>query len=156
MGWSLDSLRTLGFPPTGRGHLMVSLRRRMAGTAGLDFMGRRILCEKALAAEVVSCKLARYYLLLRSRACSGHSLTIDNFGFRVSHAELYNSYLYRLAGRCAADEDEQTIETTQPSAIPRRLSDFYFGLVTLLQTVKSRQSVLASSPCFFLIRLWDL
>ncbi len=67
---------------------MVSLRRRMAGTAGLDFMGRRILCEKTLAAEMVSCKLTRHYLLLRPRACSGHSLTIDNLGFCVSYAEL--------------------------------------------------------------------
>src|SRR6266704_1246709 len=112
MGWSLDSLRTLGFPPAGRGHLMVSLCRRMAGTAGLDFMGRRILFEKALAAEMVSCKLARYYLLLRARACRGHSLPIDNFGFRVPHAELYNSYLHLLAGSCTADEDEQPIEAT--------------------------------------------
>src|SRR2546426_12390425 len=118
MGWSLDSLRTLGFPPTGRGHLMVSLCRRMAGTAGLDFMGRRILCEKALAAEMVSCKLASYYLLLRYRACSGHSLTFDNFGFRVSYAQLYDSYLHLLARRCTTDEDEQSIEAPQPSAVP--------------------------------------
>src|SRR6266516_3117841 len=112
MGWSLDSLRTLGIPPVGGGRFMVSFCRRLAGTAGLDFMGRRILCEKALAAEMVSCKLARYYLLLRCRACSGHSLTIDNFGFRVPHAELYNSYHDLLAGSCTADEDEQSIETT--------------------------------------------
>jgi len=91
---------------------MVSLCRRMAGTAGLDLMGRRILCEKALAAEMVSCKLARYYLLLRARACRGHSLTIDNFGFRVPHAELYNSYHHLLARRCTADEDEQPIDAT--------------------------------------------
>jgi len=91
---------------------MVSFCRRMAGTAGLDFMGRRILCEKALAAEMVSCKLARYYLLLRARACRGHSLTIDNFGFRVPHAELYNSYHHLLAGGCTADEDEQSVEAT--------------------------------------------
>jgi len=75
-------------------------------------MGRRILCEKALAAEMVSCKLARYYLLLRARACRGHSLTIDNFGFRVPHAELYNSYHHLLAGSCTTDEDEQSVEAT--------------------------------------------
>src|SRR5207245_8994488 len=83
MGWSLDRLGTLGFPPTGRGHLMVSFCRRMAGTAGLDFMGRRILCERALAAEMVSCKLAGYYLLLRARPCCGHSVSFDKFGFCV-------------------------------------------------------------------------
>ena len=91
---------------------MVSLCRRLAGTAGLDFVGRRILCEEALAAEMVSCKLDRYYLLLRSRACRGHSLTIDDFGFRVPDAELYNSYLHLLAGSCTADEDEQSVEAT--------------------------------------------
>jgi len=58
----------------------------MAGTAGLDFMGRRILCEKALAAEMVSCELAGYSLLLCSRACSGHSVSFDNFGFCVSYS----------------------------------------------------------------------
>ena len=91
---------------------MVSLCRRVARTPGLDFMGRRILCEEALAAEMVSCKLASYYLLLRCRACRGHSLTIDNFGFRVPHAELYNSHLHLLAGSCTADEDEQSVEAT--------------------------------------------
>ena len=84
----------------------------MAGTAGLDLVGRRILCEKTLAAEMVSCKLPGYYLLLRSRACSGHSLTFDNFGFCVPYAELYDSYPHLLAGRCTANKDEQSIETT--------------------------------------------
>ncbi len=67
---------------------MVSFCRRLAGTAGLDLVGRRILREKALAAEMVSRKLAGYALLLCSRVCSGHSLTFDNFGFCVSYAEL--------------------------------------------------------------------
>src|SRR6266581_5332214 len=112
MGRSLDSLRTLGIPPVGGGRFMVSFCRRLAGTAGLDFMGRRILFEKSLAAEMVSRKLAGYYLLLCSRACRGHSLTFDNFGFCVSYAELYDSYFHLLARSCTANEKEQSIETT--------------------------------------------
>src|SRR5207245_9010331 len=109
MGWSLDRLGALGFPPTGRGHLMVSFCRRMAGTAGLDFMGRRILCERALAAEVVSCKLAGYYLLLRARPCCGHSVSFDKFAFYVPHAELYDSYFHLFARRATAAEDTRSM-----------------------------------------------
>ena len=97
---------------------MVSFCRLLAGTAGLDLMGRRILCEKALVAEMVSCELAGDVLLLCSRACSGYSVSFDNLGFRMSYAELYNSYLHLLARRCTADEDEQSIEATQPSTVP--------------------------------------
>src|SRR5712692_1662566 len=78
------------FLPLGE-DLMVSFCRLLAGTARLDLVGRRILREKALAAEMVSRELAGHYLLLRYRARSGHSLTFDNFGFRVSHAKLDNS-----------------------------------------------------------------
>ena len=75
-------------------------------------MGRRILFEKTLAAEMVCCKLAGYALLLRSRACSGHSLTRDHFCFSVSYAKLYDSYPHLVAGRYILDEDEQSVETT--------------------------------------------
>jgi hypothetical protein len=61
---------------------------------------------------MVSCKLAGYYLLLRARACSGHSVSFDKFGFCMPYAELYNSYSYLLAGSRTAYEDEQSIETT--------------------------------------------
>jgi len=91
---------------------MVPFCRLLAGTAGLDFMGGRILCEKALAAEMVSCKLAGYCILLRARACCGHSVSFDKFGFCVPHAELYNSHSHLFARRCTANEDEQSIEAT--------------------------------------------
>ena len=85
---------------------MVSLCRRVAWAAGLDFMGRRILREKTLVAKMVSCELAGYIPLLCSCACSGHSLTSDNLGFCVSYAQLYNSHFHLLARRSPTHEHE--------------------------------------------------
>src|SRR5713101_2938788 len=110
MGRNLDCFWPLGLPPTGRGHFMVSFCGSLAWSGRLDFMGRRILCEEALAAEMVSCKLDSHALLLRRRLCSSHSVTLDNFGFGVSYAELDNSHFHLFTGRCPTDEDEQSIE----------------------------------------------
>ena len=97
---------------------MVSFCRRMAWTRRLDLMGGRILPEKALAAKMVSCKLDSHSLLLRARLCNSHSVTLDNFGFGVSDAELDNSYFHFLTGRCSADENEQPLEAGQATAVP--------------------------------------
>ena len=85
---------------------MVSFCRSMAGSRRLDFMGRRILCEKALAAKMVSCEFDRYALLLRAGFCDSDSVTLDNFGFGVSYAELDDSHFHLLARRCSTDEDK--------------------------------------------------
>ncbi len=91
---------------------MVSFCRSMAWSRRLDLMGRRILCEKALAAKMVSCKLDSHALLLRARVCDSDSVTLDNFGFGVSYAELDNSHFHPLTGRRSTDEDEQSIEAS--------------------------------------------
>jgi hypothetical protein len=65
-----------------------------------------------MAAEMVSCKLASHALLLRRRFCHSHSVTLDNFGFGVSYAELDNSHFHPLTGRCSTDENEQSIEAS--------------------------------------------
>jgi hypothetical protein len=67
---------------------------------------------------MVSCKLDSHALLLRARLCDSHSVTFDNFGFGVSYAELDNSYFHLLTGRCSTDENEQSIEASEASAIP--------------------------------------
>src|SRR5712664_2926375 len=103
MGRGLDCLRPLGLPPIGRGHFMVSFCRRMAWTGRLDLVGRRVLCEEALAAKMVSRKLDSHSLLLRARLCSNHSVTLDNFGFGVSNTELDNSHFHLLTRRCSTD-----------------------------------------------------
>jgi hypothetical protein len=61
---------------------------------------------------MVSCKLDGHYLLLRCRACRGHSVSFDNFGFCMPYADLYDSYFHLLARSCTANEKEQPIETT--------------------------------------------
>src|SRR5713101_7751629 len=48
VGRGLDRLWPLGLPPPRRGRFMVSLCRSVARSRRLDFVGRRILCEKAL------------------------------------------------------------------------------------------------------------
>src|SRR5947209_19865408 len=106
MGRGPDCFWPLGLPPTGRGRFMVSLCGSLARSRRLDFVGRRILCEKALAAEMVSCKLDSQSLLLRTCPRNSHSVTLDNFGFGVSYPELDNSHLNLLTGRCSADENE--------------------------------------------------
>src|SRR6267143_3684336 len=113
MGRSLDRFRSLGLPALGRGHFVVSFCRSVARSTRLDFMGRRILCEKALATKMVSCKLDSYALLLRSCLCSSHSLTLHNFGFGMSYPELYDSHPHFLAGRGSTDKNEQPIEATE-------------------------------------------
>jgi hypothetical protein len=67
---------------------------------------------------MVSCKLDSHALLLRARVCDSDSVTLDNFGFGVSYAELDNSYFHLLTWRCSADENEQPIEPSQATAIP--------------------------------------
>src|SRR5689334_11726309 len=102
--------RPVGVPPPRRRHFLVPFRRSVARSTRLDFMGRRILCRKALATEMVSRELASYTVLLRSRLCRSHFLTLDNFGFGVSYPELYNSNPDFLAWRCSTDKDQQSIE----------------------------------------------
>src|SRR2546425_11842120 len=118
MGRRLDCFWPLGLPPTGRGHFMVPFCGSMAWSRRLDLLGRRIPLEKALVAEMVSCKLDSHALLLRPRVCDSDSVTLDNFGFDVPYAELDNSHLHLLTGRCSADENEQPIEPSQATAIP--------------------------------------
>ena len=85
---------------------MVSFCWSMAWSRRLDLLGRRILCEKALAAKMVSCELDSYALLLRTCICDSHPVTLDDLGLGVSDAELDNAHFHLLARRCSTDEDE--------------------------------------------------
>jgi len=91
---------------------MVSFCGSLAWSTGLDFVGRRILCEKALAAEMVSCKLDSHTFLLRASVCYSHPVTPDELGFGMSYADLDNSHFHLLTRRCSTDEDEQSVETS--------------------------------------------
>ena len=91
---------------------MVSFCGSLAWSTGLDFVGRRILCEKALAAEMVSCKLDSHTFLLRASVCYSHPVTPDELGFGMSYADLDNSHFHPLTRRCSTDEDEQSVETS--------------------------------------------
>src|SRR3989442_14212659 len=108
MGGGLDCFWALGLSPSGRGHLMVSFCGSVAWSRRLDFMGRRLLCEKALVAKMVSCKLDSHALLLRSRLCSSHSVTLDNFRFGMSYTNLDDSHPDLLSWGCSGDENEQS------------------------------------------------
>src|SRR5712691_3682974 len=116
MGGGLDRFWPVGLSPTGRGHFVVSFRGSMAWSRRLDFMGRRLLCQKTLVAKMVSCKLDSHALLLRPRLCSSHSVTLDNFRFRVSYPDLDDSHPDFLSRRCSADENEQPLEPGQATA----------------------------------------
>ncbi len=106
MGRGLGGFWPVGISPIRRGHFMVPFRWSMAGSTGLDFVGRRILREKALATEMVSRKLDSDAFLLRTRLrCSG-SVTINNFRFSVSYSNLDNSHFHLVTGRRAADENQ--------------------------------------------------
>src|SRR6266571_4577787 len=106
MGWGLDRVWALGLPPTGRGRFMVSFCWSVARSGRLDFMGRRILREKALAAEMVSCKLDSHTFLLCAGVCYSHPVTPDELGFGVPYAKLDNSHLHLLTRRPPINENE--------------------------------------------------
>ncbi|SRR6266568_3912295 len=112
MGGGLDRLWALGLPPPRRGRFMVSLCRSVAWSTGLDFVGRRILREKALAAEMVPRKLDSHTSLLRASVCYSHPVTPDELGFGMSYANLDNSHLHPLTRRRSTNEDEQSAETS--------------------------------------------
>src|SRR5713101_9108869 len=118
MGRSLDRVWPLGLPSPRRGRFMVSFCRSVAWSTGLDLVGRRILREKALAAKMVPCKLDSHTSLLRASVCYSHPVTPDELGFGMSYADLDNSHFHLFTRKCSADEDEQSVETSQSSAIP--------------------------------------
>src|SRR6266568_7291242 len=112
MGGGLDRLWPLGLPSPRRGRFMVSFCRSLARSGRLDFMGRRILREKALAAKMVPCKLDSHTSLLRASVCYSHPVTPDELGFSMSYPDLDNSHLHLLTRRRSTDEDEQSVETS--------------------------------------------